>query len=514
MCRRVRARSAWLWCAVAAVTAVAVAAGPVSRPARAAAPRPFPPRSDVSLTIRGLASGRALPAGFLGLSFEYGFVESYAGRNPHAVNPVLVRLMRNLAPGPGAVLRIGGDSSDWTWWPVHGLSRPPGVSYSLSPRWLAVVHSLALAADVRLILGINLEAGSPRIARGEARALIRGLGRRLIAALEIGNEPEQYATRWYADAGGRPVPGRPAGYDYRAYSHELARMRRVLPAVPLAAPATGALSWLVHLPSVFSALPALSQVTFHRYPLNRCVTNPSSPQYPRLAKLLSPSASRGLMDGVGRYVAMAHRRGAGFRVDELNSVTCQGKAGLSDTFASALWALDTLFTMARSGVDAVNFHVWPGAGPNQLFTFDRLGGAWAGSVRPVYYGILMFARAAPPGSRLLRLSGAGRGPIRSWATLGADGRIRITLINDGLARARTVFLRSPVRGGSAVLERLLAPSAEATGGVSIAGQRFGAQTRTGALAGTPATSPLRPSGGGYRVRVPAASAALVTIYGH
>ena len=40
----------------------------------------------------------------------------------------------------------------------------------------------------------------------------------------------------------------------------------------------------------------------------------------------------------------------------MNSVTCHGKTGVSDTFASALWILNTLFEMVHAGVDAVNIH--------------------------------------------------------------------------------------------------------------------------------------------------------------
>ena len=45
----------------------------------------------------------------------------------------------------------------------------------------------------------------------------------------------------------------------------------------------------------------------------------------------------------------------------MNSVACGGKAGVSDTFASALWALDALFAVARSGADGVNLHMFPRA---------------------------------------------------------------------------------------------------------------------------------------------------------
>jgi hypothetical protein len=84
--------------------------------------------------------------------------------------------------------------------------------------------------------------------------------------------------------------------------------------------------------------------------------------------MLNPSASRGLAAGIGQYVRIAHQRVDTFRIDEMNSVACGGKAGVSDTFASALWALDTVFAVARSGADGVNIHTFPGA-RDGLFTF-------------------------------------------------------------------------------------------------------------------------------------------------
>jgi len=130
------------------------------------------------------------------------------------------------------------------------------------------------------------------------------------------------------------------------------------------------------------------------------LTTPGSLKYPTVANLLSSYASRGIADGISRYAAIAHRSGDTFRIDEMNSVACGGKAGDSDTFASALWVLDTLFAVARSGADGVDIHTFPNARYG-LFTFHRVGAGWSASVRPEYYGLLMFAQAAPPGARLL-----------------------------------------------------------------------------------------------------------------
>ena len=468
-------------------------------------------RSRLVLTVERAEVGRPIPAGFLGLSLEYGTVPAYAGTDPHAINPVLVQLIRNLVPGQRPVLRIGGDSTDWTWWPVASMPRPPGVTLDLSPGWLATVRALAEQARARLILGVNLEADIPAIAAVEARALLDGIGRQYVAALEIGNEPELYGLLpWYRGPGGQGVLGRSPSYDMQAYTEEFSRFRSALPQVPLMGPATGWFSWLSNAAQLLAAEPRLGAVTFHVYPLNSM--NPDSPLYPTVPHLLASDASRRPLRVLEPDVALAHSHHAAFRIDEMNSVCCGGKVGVSDTFASALWALDALFNAASAGVDGVNIHTHDRTA-NKLFVFNKLNGHWVAMVHPVYYGLLMFARAALPGAHLLQVAGANSDQIRSWATLASDGRTRLVLINDSLAQSHTVVVRvpAPAPAGRAVLERLHAPSPYASSGITLAGQSFGSQTATGALTGAVASSSLMPSGGHYTVTLPAASAAMLTI---
>jgi hypothetical protein len=89
----------------------------------------------------------------------------------------------------------------------------------------------------------------------------------------------------------------------------------------------------------------------------------------------------------------------------------------------------------------------------------------------------------------------------------------VVLINDSLRRATAVLVRGPraSAGSVATLERLLAPGASATGGVTLAGQRFGSETVTGTLRGRARSLTMTPAKGGYRVRLPAASAAMLTM---
>ncbi len=430
------------------------------------------------------------------------------------MNPVLVQLIRNLARGQHPVLRIGGDSTDASWWPVAGMRRPAWARYQLTRSWVATTAALARALGVRLILGINLAADSRAIAGTEARALVRGIGRRYVAALELGNEPEVYGRLgWYSGPGGHPVYARPASYGtvgLESYARDVEAMRSALPAVPLAGPATGGRRQLAQLPELLSSVPGVAVVTFHRYPANRCYRSTDSPQPATIAGLLSRAASRGLMRGAGTEIALAHRRGAAFRVDELNTVACEGQRGVSDTFASALWAIDALFSIARAGADGVNVHTFPGS-RYSLFQFGRVAGRWQALVHPEYYGLLLFARAVTPGARLLALSGAGSRSVRAWATKDHDGAVHIVLINDSTARPWAAQIRVSGLAAPATLERLTAPSISSSLGVSLGGQSFGTGNRTGLLQGRPLTVTVRPTGAGYRVEMPAASAALLTI---
>ena len=241
----------------------------------------------------------------------------------------------------------------------------------------------------------------------------------------------------------------------------------------------------------------------------RCYISPSQPQCPTIAHMLSPEASRGLADKVAALVPVAHARHVPLRIDEMNTVSCGSAPRLGDGFVSALWALDAVFQMARVGVDGVNIHSYPNA-PYELFTFARRHGRWSADVAPEYYGLLMFAQAAPPGARLLRTSGA-LGDVRAWATRAPDGTIHVVLINDYTAQARTIALHIAGATAAATLERLRAPGVTARTGVTLGGQGFGTATTTGLLSGRSAITSVDSVTGAYAVRRPPASAAMLTI---
>lgn len=208
-------------------------------------PSPSDP-STVYATVDQGPSGTPLPAGFLGLSLEYTALDAYTGANAASVDPVFVQLLRNLASPAGQplVLRVGGDSTDATWWPVAGLTPPAGVRYALTPAWLASARALAGAVPAKLILGLNLAANRPRLSAAEASALLSGIGPDDIDAFELGNEPDVYGVfPWYTTSHGA-VYARHAGYGLNSYISEVRRWDAGLPDLPLAGPAAAELPWL------------------------------------------------------------------------------------------------------------------------------------------------------------------------------------------------------------------------------------------------------------------------------
>lgn len=512
-----------LFCAaiVAAVLLRSTDSGGVTTAAStpsASADPPHPGDPSVTVAVSGRAVGAPIRSGFLGFSFEFQGVRAYTGSDPAHVNPVLLALIRNLTPGQAPVVRIGGNSTDVSYVTGPGVRPLPYEGYRLTPGWMATTGALARGLDARMIMGLNLAANDPALDAAELHDYVAALPQDAIDAVEIGNEPNVYnKITTYHTAAGVPVPARPRSFGYPAFRTQFQAIAgRTLP-LALAGPALaagpvpGRGSWVNVVGDLLRRQPRLSVMTVHRYPLRNCFVPPSSPQYPTIGHLLAPYATVTLADSLKRWVAIAHRQGRQLRVDELNSVACRGKAGVSDTFASALWVTDALFGLARAGVDGVNMHTLPHAA-YELFAFSRRGGRWQAQVRPIYYGLQLFAQAAPVGSRLLGVTrrGADAG-LSAWATRAPDHRLRIVVVNKSQTQRKTVSIRLPSGAGTTVtVERMQAPSVRARRGVTLGGRTYGAATSTGRLA-APEVAPATAVHGRITVSVPGASAALVTV---
>ena len=397
---------------------------------------------------------------------------------------------------------------------MAGTSRPLGITYDLTSRWMATARTLAAATDAKLILGVGLEANRPRIDAVEASPAVVGhrppLSRRVRdrqrARAVSGDRPgtaSSTASRspWYSKVGTEVFSRGPA-YGPGAFVSDFSRALAALPPGPAAGPVTGLLRWIdAFRPFVSRALAGedgdLARLRAqpvrdhaHLTPVPERSQSADGPRLPRFVNGISP------------YVALAHGAGDAFRVDEMNSVTCNGRIGVSNTFASALWVMDALFTLAGDGVDGVNIHTYPDAA-NGLFDFTPSARTVDGTVHPIYYGLLMFEQAAPAGSRVLRAVAPGAGAVRVRATLAPDHRTRVLLVNDSLSHSALALVHAGRR--HAVPGRSSAcwlASAYATGGVTLGGASFGAGTTTGVLPPV-RTAAVSAHSGAYAVSLPA-----------
>ena len=468
-----------------------------------------PHHRTVVATISPDATGRPIPRSFLGLSTEYWSLPSYESHMT-----VFARVLSLLhAPGGGPLLiRVGGNSADHTFWEPAVRSMPRWM-FQLTPAWLRAARLLVAHTGAHVILDLNLITDRPAIAMDWARAAEAELPRGSIVGFEIGNEPDIY-SRWFwltrmartgSRAGSLPRTMTPADYsrDFATYSRLL---RRVAPGTPLLGPAVANpirhLSWISDV--VARERDRLSAVTAHRYPYSACAS-PASSSYPTVARVLSERASAGVARSLEPAVAVARRAGLPLRVTEINSVTCGGLPGVSNTFAAALWAPDALFELMRAGVSGVNVHVRTDA-VNAAFKLGPQGLA----ARPLLYGLIAFRRMFGPGPGALvpvRESARPAQRVKVWAVRD-DGQLHVMAIDKGPSPA-TVDLRIPA-DGPATVARLTAPSATATSDVTLGGQWL---DRDGRWRGAPVTQTVAPGVTGYRVAVGRYSAALLTLKG-
>jgi hypothetical protein len=191
-----------------------------------------------------------------------------------------------------------------------------------------------------------------------------------------------------------------------------------------------------------------------------------------------------------------------FRLTEFNSITCGGLFGVSNSYATALWAPDAVFEYIRAGVRGVNLHARVRA-INDPFTFDARGLV----VHPLLYGMVLFARTLGPNARLIATRLHATAPhLKAWTVVVGKRTLHVLLLNKGPTVA-SVAMALPANG-RATVERLLGASPAATSGESLGGRQL---TREGGWSGRALSEVVRPHGHEYTVALPPYSAALIRV---
>ena len=490
---------AWPWCWPALAVALVFAA---MAPAACAAKRGRIPAKDrpipVAVSAEASEAGAPVPQSFLGLSFEVGSLSQLAA---YAGEGDLVTLLRSLGPG---VLRFGGVTADeQIAWRERGTPRPAWALGSLEAGELGELGNVAAQSGWHVLLTLGFGHFEPEAAADEAAAAKATLGASL-EAIEIGNEPDSYGRH-----GLRPEPWTPLQYEPQVTAYRSA-IEALAPGIPLAGPDTSGSSAYEQwgLSEAIYQRPAL--LTGHHYPLG-CAEQPP----PSIARLLSQQTRVLEERSLRRYTFIAQETEVPFRLDETNTVSCGGVPGISDTFASALWAVSYLTQAMDMGVAGINLEGNPanceGYTPICAPTPEALA---AGALRaqPEWYALLL-ARALV-GERPLHTTvspvPAKRPNVEATTFEAADGALQFVLVDDDPPGERDVAMRLHVGGGfhGATIMRLTAPSPQALSDVSLGGQTVAANGSWSAPASLPHAKNAH---GVITVNMRPSSAALVTV---
>ena len=455
--RRGAARRAAL---CAALSLVLILAGVGVGVAHAAKRRAHPPRHTplaVAVTVAPGEPGMTVGKEFLGLSFEVSNLRQIAG---YAGGGNLVTLLRSLGTG---VLRFGGVSADTqVAWVDAQTPRAPWASRALEAGDLRELANLAAETGWHVLLTIGFGHYEPEAAAREAAAAKAALGGWL-QGIELGNEPNAYALH-----GLRTEP-----WTFIQYNEQVTVYREAIeaaaPGIPLAGPDSSGSSayesW--GLDEAIDQHPVL--LTGHHYPLG-CAEQPA----PSIERLLSPQVRLREQASVGRYVAIARQSEVPFRMDETNSVSCGGVAGVSNTFASALWATGYLAQSMSSGVSGVNLHGNPnncgGYGPLCAPT-PEAAAAGALVAQPVWYAMLIARELEGERPLPTGVTAPANPNVVVNAFRAPDGALRFVVVDDDLPKSRAVAVRLHVGSayhGASILS-LTAPSPSALSGVRLGG---------------------------------------------
>jgi hypothetical protein len=334
----------------------------------------------------------------------------------------------------------------------------------------------------------------------EAAAAKAALGESL-AAIELGNEPNAYASH-----GQREQP-----WEFVQYNAQVAAYRSAIeaaaPGIPLYGPdVSGSSAFEAWGPGeAVNQRPAL--LTGHHYPLGcRQLISPT------IGRLLSPLIRRKEGNSLRRYMSVARASATPFRLDETNTVSCGGTAGISNTFASALWAAAYLPSVMAAGVVGVNLHGnvanCKGYSPVCAPSPETLAAGALGA-QPEWYALLL-ARSLL-GSRPLPtvLGNRRRRNVAASAFVASDGHLQLVIVDDDPPgdRALAVTLRVGGAFSHASVLTLTGPSPNAMSGVLL-GRTHVAPGGTWAPARLPQAVVKH---GVLTIRVAPSSAALVSV---
>jgi hypothetical protein len=364
----------------------------------------------------------------VGLSFEYPLMAQDLGTGACPPSALVAELLRLGSPP----LALAGASQDLTV-PSGALTGPPpswetATLYPLPANFWSQLHCLLSATKDPLSVGINAKSGelswAAQMVAGAQSAATNGLD------VSLGNEPDLYVLPDYSSLATKLSPKEDIAA-VNLYLQLATYLRPAIGSVPLLGPELAeAINWRRQLPGVIDELHE-QMVGVHLYAFSAC----KDPRAATVRGLLSASAADA-PSGLGWVIADARAAGVPAIISEANSVSCGGVAGVSDSPASAVWAVRFVLSALETGFQEVRFHL-----SNSSYDPFILSGN-AVIARPLESALFALNRWLPVGSSL-RTATAVRGLVTT-AVSNAPAGAR-TIFDNEHAQAQTVVLPAAQR---------------------------------------------------------------------
>jgi hypothetical protein len=396
-------------------------------------------------------------------------------------NTDMIGMFKGLGP---SLLRIGGGSVDWTVWHANGKGQTVG---QVAPPDINGLAAFLQATGWQCLYGINLGGAgngttTPALAAAEVAYAVKTLGGNLYG-IELGNECDFY--------------GWPLSKFEVVWEQFRTAILAAAPDVILTGPAAGAdvHNWTVPF-SEYATKQQIALLTQHYYRENG--SNPSA----TTAELLSVDTA--LLATCQTLQAAALNIGIPWRMSETNSFSDGGSIGVSDSYASSLWVIDHLATIALNGGVGVNMH---GGGKSSIYTPIADNEGVVVGARPEYYGLLMF-NLLGQGKMLNTSVNAGGLNVTAYTVQPAGGGLNILLVNKDSTQNVQVGISCGQSVKQASLLEMTGPSLAATTGVVIQGATVNVD---GSFVPGGGWSPSRIIGESITCYVPALSAVLLQV---
>jgi len=364
-------------------------------------------QSPVVVNLKPQQTGRAVAPDFVGLSFEMQYVlPSTNGAHFFSTkNKPLIATFKTLGIKN---LRVGGNTADRPTIPTPDIADVDSL------------FAFAKAADVKIIYTLRLNQGSLSNATQMANYITRHYADHL-ACFAIGNEPNVFSKE-YA----------PYLAEWKRYAAEITAATNS-PNAKFCGPSTspGHETWARDFANEFGNHGPLAFISQHDYPGGdaRRATNTVAAR----DKILSPAIDEHYTSFSANFVPAILSNSLPYRLEEANSYYDGGALDVSDTFASALWALDYQWWWAMHGCGGINFHTGDKVAARDENKPCRYAVFWTAphgyNVHPIGYALKMFSLGSQGSLVSTKVENADGVNLTAYAVSHSKNEMYVTLIN-------------------------------------------------------------------------------------